>query len=723
MAIALWLIPVPVGSQSPPPKATQSLDSDRESEVTEPVSQPTTPHSSPTQPQKKSESNSPYYIEPRIAPDQRINPFTTTLPLNNIPISHLTNWEILGNSTFGDNLEQDLGFNGILKLSSQVKESLSRNNIFQTDQIGTYLQLQTVRKNREISTSTTKTENLLGLELQMSLIGNCLFGDGEPTEECSYIPGLVIDRDSIDPELLAPTKIFHTSNVGDIVTPESLAAIEQPGFQRGANGQELGLDLYFPNIGTISSEENNSNTKRKEEIELTPVGTLSRVRQVVKANATEAVIGRTVKGMTLIEDNEGDFPNSALSAVSFLLPDAIPRLEGSEQKFNPNVNQNLFLAANNTRLPSDSFTIYHGGLGKAKSISTQLENIENTRQIPAAHFNSIWFGLSPVVDRQSSNTSYYEPSGNIEIIADAGGEGGAESDVQLVSIINEDEFSTGTLQNVYSQIYLKFFTQEADVHNISSLKEKTNYYSHLSFSGNITKSQNVLRYYTGAIFDDPFKAYLGVDYNHHTFNDWKFSVGGIGYFNPDREYYSQLWGNVNKKVTLNPQTQLNFFTGFNYAIDRPHRFREVILSSRASSVTLGARAKWRRISLGANYNFDDLLPNSLEERLLLDLGIALSDRFYLSGYYTPINNNTSRSRYGANASLRLGKSYNQPTLTLGWTNNEYRFENGFTQSDNIITLLFRVGEPANPFNATTAEKLRREEKSNFEQQQQEGTGE
>ncbi|WP_019507252.1 hypothetical protein [Pleurocapsa sp. PCC 7319] len=149
----------------------------------------------------------------------------------------------------------------------------------------------------------------------------------------------------------------------------------------------------------------------------------------------------------------------------------------------------------------------------------------------------------------------------------------------------------------------------------------------------------------------------------------------------------------------------------------------MILSSRASSVTLGTRAKWQRISLGANYNFDDLLPNSLEERLLLDLGIALSDRIYLSGYYTPINNNTSRSRYGANASLRLGKSYNHPTLTLGWTNNEYQFEDGFTQSDNIFTVLFRIGEPPNPFDATTAEKLRRQEKNNFEQQQQEGTGE
>ncbi len=189
--------------------------------------------------------------------------------------------------------------------------------------------------------------------------------------------------------------------------------------------------------------------------------------------------------------------------------------------------------------------------------------------------------------------------------------------------------------------------------------------------------------------------------------------------NPDREYYSQLWGNVRKKITLNPQTKLAFFTGFNYAIDRPRRIREVILSSRASSVTVGTRVKWQKISLGANYYFPALLPNSLEERLLLNLQIVLSDHVRLSGYYTPINNNTSRSRYGANVSVRLGKSYNSPTLTLGWSNNEYQFNNGFTQSDDIFTILVRIGNPPNPFDATTAEKLRRQEQDNLQQQQRE----
>ncbi|MGL5792995.1 MAG: hypothetical protein ACRC06_01050, partial [Waterburya sp.] len=102
-------------------------------------------------------------------------------------------------------------------------------------------------------------------------------------------------------------------------------------------------------------------------------------------------------------------------------------------------------------------------------------------------------------------------------------------------------------------------------------------------------------------------------------------------------------------------------------------------------------------ALGANYNFDNLLPTSLESRLLLDLEIALSDRLHLSGYYTPINDNISRSRYGANASWRLGKNYNDPTVAFGWGNNEYQFADGFIQSDNIFTLMFRMGKPPNSF--------------------------
>ena len=671
----------------------------------------------PIDPTKETEVNKNYYIPPRIVPKERVHPLTTTLPLNSIPISHLTEWETIANYTFGENISTDLGFNGVVKLSSQVEESLSRDNIFQTEQIGSYLQLQTARKSRKIQTTFVEKQTLLGLELQMSLIGTCLFGEGNSTEECSYIPGLVIDRQSIDPDLLVPTRIWQTSNVGEVVTPESLAAIQQPGFQRGANGQEIGLDFYFPNIGNIVKEDQpKNNLFRQEEIDHTLVGVFSRVRQIVRANYTEAVIGRTVRGFPLIFDSDNAVFNSALLLSNLFLADAIPDLEGSDNAFNPDVNQNLFLSANNTRLPERSFTIYHAGLGKAESITSKVTNLQ---QVPAAHFQGVWLGLSPVVEYSSENSFRYQPYGQIYIIADTGGEGGADSDIQLISAINGEQFSTETLQNVHSQIYLQFFSQDVDALTINTLQEETNYYPHISFTGNITDSHKVFRYYTGAIFDREFKAYIGTDFNSNHSNGWSYSTGAIGYLNPDREYYSQLWGNVTKKISFSPQAKLAFLTGFNYAIDRPDRFREVVLSSRASTVTIGTRVEWGSVALGANYNFDNLLPNSLQERLLLDVRVSLSNSFRFSGYFTPINQNTSRSRYGATASWRLGNNYNSPTLILGWANNEYDFSNGFTQSDDIFTFLFRVGEPANPFDPNTAENLRNQEQQDVEQFQRE----
>jgi len=675
----------------------------------------------PTPPvRRKTQSTTTGYFAPRIADNNRLNPLTTTLPLNNTFISHRTNWEVFSNPVFGENIEQDVGFGGIVKLSSQVTEGLGRDNIFTTDQIGHYLQVNRVRDRRSISTSRFATEKLLGLETQMSLIGSCLLGEEEPTEECTYTPGIVVDRNSIDPTTLAPTRIFHTSDVGDVVTPESRAIMEQDGFSGGEAGEEIGVDLYFPNVGTISREEGTSQIRREEKVDLVPLATFSRVRQVVKANDTKAVIGRTIKGTPLVFNGDRNLLGQSAAAVSFLLPDAVPKIDASQAKFNPGVNQNLFIAANNTRLPADSYTIYHAGFGSAKSITSE---VKNARQIPLGQFNALWFGLSPVVDREYGSTSLYEPHDNITIIADAGGEGGADSDVQLVSIVNEDNFASNTLQNIHTQIYLKFFSHDADVYTSSSTIEKTKYQPHLSFTGNITGSRNVLRYYAGGIINDPFRGYLGLDYKYQTFNGWNFSTGGIGYLNPDREYYSQLWGNINKRIKLSPQTNITFLTGFNYALDRPDKIREVILSSRSSSVNLGSRIQWRRLSLSANYNFDSLLPNSIESRLIFNLGWAASDRLSFSAYYTPINQNTSRSLYGANTSLRLGKEYNSPSLNLGWSNTEYRFENGFVQADNIFTLVLRTGQPGNPFNPATAKELREKEAQNFEQQQQEEVGE
>ncbi|MEH1789140.1 MAG: hypothetical protein V7L23_27065 [Nostoc sp.] len=652
-----------------------------------------------------------YKIPPRIAPKERINPFTTTLPLNGIPISHLTNWEIFGGSSFGDDRNVTFDVNGIFKLNSQIQESLTRNNIYTVDQKGTYLQLQTVRQSREVTVMRKEPQTLFGTQIQMSLTASCIFPGTSANQQCTYTPGLVTDRNSIDPNFFVPTHIFQTANVGDVVTPASLAAMSLPGFQMGANGQRVGVDFYFPNAGALpgNSQGNTPFYTREESTENTPTTFYSTVRQVVRANDTKAVIGRTIRGYGLILNDDNTLLNSALQLGNFLLPDANPQLQGGANPVNPNINKNLFLAANNTRLPVNSFTFYQAGIGEARSPAA---NITSLNQIPSASFNSIWFGISPVVLHSIEPVVRYEPTGPINILAQAGAEGGVNSNVAVASIVNGAVYSPATLQNFYAQIYLEDFQQNVNFANGSKLTEKTVYYPHISFSGNITGTADVLRYYAGVISGDTIKAYLGTDFTHSTSNGWTYSAGGIGYVNPDYDYYSQLTGSIIKKIPLSRTSNLVFSTGLNYALDQQTTIGQTLSIVPGSSLTLGARTNIGPISFGLVNYFGDVLPNSIGNTFLVDFDIKFSNNLRFSAYYTPINENTSRSRYGSTVQWKLGRDYNSPTLNLSWTNNEYNYGtdsagNNFNITDNVFTVLFKVGSPRNPFDQQTAERLRR----------------
>ncbi|MDZ8223579.1 hypothetical protein [Nostoc sp. ChiVER01] len=652
-----------------------------------------------------------YKIPPRIAPNERINPFTTTLPLNGIPISHLTKWELFGGSGFGDDRNVTFDVNGIFKLNSRIQENLTRNNIYTVDQKGTYLQLQTVRQSRKVTVLKKEPQTLFGTQIQMSLTASCLFPGTSSDKQCTYTPGLVTDKNSIDPNFFVPTRIVQTANVGDVVTPESLAVMSLPGFQMGANGQKFGVDFYFPNAGTLpgNTQGNTPFYTRKENIDNTPATFYSTVRQVVRANDKKAVIGRTIRGYGFILNDDNTLLNSALQLGNFILPDANPQLQGGANPVNPNINKNLFLAANNTRLPVNSFTFYHAGIGQAKSPAA---NITSLNQVPSGNFNSIWFGISPVILRRIDSVVRYEPTGPRRMLAEAGAEGGVNSNVAVASIVNGEVYSPATLQNFYTQIYLEDFVQDVNFANGSRLTEKTVYYPHISFSGNITGSSDVFRYYAGVITGDTIKAYLGGDFSHRTSSGWTYSAGGIGYVNPDRDYYSQLVGSITKKIPLSKTNNLVFSTGLNYAIDQDTRIGRTISISPASSLTLGARANIGPVSFGLVNYFGDILPNSIENTLLADFEIRFSENFRLSAYYTPINESISRSRYGARAQWKMGKQYNSPTLSLSWSNNDYDYGrdlvgNNFNVTENVFTVLFKLGDPPNPFDQQTAERLRR----------------
>ena len=180
-----------------------------------------------------------YIIPPNIAADEKISPLTTSLPLNDIPISHLTKWQFSSSQTFVNTANNDIVLNGIFKLNGKVIESLTRNNIYTVDQKATYFQLQSVPLDRKVTTRTVEPKTLTGLEISMSLTANCIFPDTPNDQKCTYTPGLLTERNSIDPNFLVPTRISQTAQPGKIVQPETLAFMERPGFQGGTNTQPI----------------------------------------------------------------------------------------------------------------------------------------------------------------------------------------------------------------------------------------------------------------------------------------------------------------------------------------------------------------------------------------------------------------------------------------------------------------------------------------------------
>lgn len=395
---------------------------------------------------------------------------------------------------------------------------------------------------------------------------------------------------------------------------------------------------------------------------------------------------------------------------AYLLPDVEPQLEGGVNPVNNNINKNLFLAANNTRTPLNSFTVYQAGMRRSPTLKTPPTDL---RALPNVSYNSLWVGLSPVTERTLASDIRYRPTGPARIISTSGGEGGVNANAGFVSVVDGQGFSTNDFQDFYTQIYLTFFNQDADLVSSTRLGERTTYYPHISFTGNITGAEDVFRYYAGLIPANRAKAYLGLDYTKTTLNGWSFNAGAIGYINPDRDYYSQLIGTVAKRITINRNANLVLSTALNYALDRETTIGRTVVISPASYVTLGAKANVGNVSFGLTNYLGDLLPDSIDDTLLANIDVKISNNLILSAYFTPINNNSSRSRYGANANLRLGRSYNSPSLIFSWANNEYNFGNDpvgreLSVTNNVFSVVFKFGQPSNPFNPETAQKIRRE---------------
>ncbi len=661
-------------------------------------------------------ANIPFEPRPLTPLDpNKIDPFATTIPINNIPITHLTQWQIQIGQLVGEATSSSPDFSGIVRISSDVSTEIKENRVVTLEQRGQYVQLATVRDKRTVTTTKTLPLSILGQHLQMSLTGGCVLPNTPADSICTYTPGISIDPNSIDPRTLLPSRINNSSNFGDIVTPESLEAIRQPGFQRGANGQEIGIDFLFPNIGTIqgNSQASQPTITRQEDFKNAAAASYLYAYQVTQTNAEKSVMARTIRGLPFIQDETNTILNPALSVVNAFLPDIKPNLEPSEssQPVNKSISRNLYFAANNLRLPASSFVIYQAGLGEAYH---PTKNSTETSQLPPGHFNSIWLGLSPVIARrQDTIEGGYNLLAPPRILANKGGEGesNSTSDVDFTSTVNDNSFSSLFFTDPYTQIYIKFFNTEANVIVTNTYSEETHYYPHLSFTGNMTTSNSVLRYYGGVIAANEVKPYVGLDYGQN-FPNWSYQLGVIGYLNADRDYYSQLNGNASYRILLSEDTMLTLFSGVTYALQKNTRIGDTIAVTPLSSLATGFSVRSPYVSLGiTNFLGLDNLENNSLSKMLVNLSLNFNKYATLSAYLAPYDNNPNRTQYGLSLNLNLGEELNSPQLNLSWANYQYRYiQNalGDSQSvyDNVFKFTFRIGQPKNPFRKPTPKEAK-----------------
>ncbi len=629
-----------------------------------------------------------YITAPKLIQSENLSTRITKFFLNGHQINHTTQGSLnLGmlygdslkiNSFYATNRNEDLQLDALYTIKNQVEQSLSTTQVFSSDQQGAYFQFQTATKNQQIVLTQSSPQTMQGMQIQMSFTGACSnLKDTNKTvnsnQQCAFTPSLVTDKTSIDPKFFIPTQIQQFSALGDPISNKTSTILAQPNFQSvGKNGEIVGIDIYTPNVGAIAgnSQSDTSQLSRQTHIKNIPLLGYSRIRKVIKANHKEAVIGLTIHGFGGVWDNDNAEVNFGLSAGAQLLPDVVPDLIGGNEKVDTNINNNLWNAAANIRLPENSWTIYQAAIGGAKHPSLQDGLVE----MPAAHFNSFWVGLSPV--RRISITSDFEyvATGSEKTLLTTGAEGGKQDNISFVSSSNQQTIDSESelVKDYYIQSYLTEFARDVNFISTTEIDYKTTYYPHLSYSGNLTGSDFVARYYTGLLLANNLKPYLGADYTQQFWQDWRIHGSAIVYLqNSDRDYFSRLDANFSRQFSLWDKTSVTAFSGFRYALNRSGN-NNLLNNPINNFVNLGLRlntTNWLQLEVA--YNLGGLLPVSIDSSLSANGQLKINQHVSLSAFLSPYSNQKS---YGAFVTLNT-QTKPEVSVNLGWQHRQINYGN------------------------------------------------
>ncbi len=641
----------------------------------------TTPNTPSPQPQSNRDPR--FIIAPQTLEDRAVDPFSTQFVLNGNKISHLTTTFLNSGYESGNFRTSDLSFDLQRLLSAKNVQSVTADRVVRVNSQLEVSGVRSVAQQQDIAVSVAQPQTLLGFRQQISLDASCLDGSGRT---CTYLPGIKIDDSVIDRNKLQPTGVNITSQFGDVISPESVAAIRQPGFQGGANGQNYGIDLNLPAVGLVSPPPGTPtilNGERKETIGTGIAVNYTRLNQDFATNGRESTLGRTIRSLNYINGDRNQLVNLVVAALGQVLPSFQPSIAPGEPGAKIVVNPNLYRSANATRIPDNSLTVYQTGIGYAASRGS------DPRVPPEAHHQALWMGLSPVVERTVDKDYRYITLRAPQIVSAGGGEGGS---VPVSVNLDSLGFNSTGLSNPYGQGYVTVFNRDVSRVDVETVRQRTDYYPHISYSGTTLSENTLWRYFTGAIVNAGFepkstqniKAYLGTDYSVVNPRGFSFSLGGVGYLNPDPEYATQLFANANQSIALGSNRSNNLVVGVNanYIVDGSTTIQSLPVRSAQSFVNAGLAINLGDISIGGTQFIGSLLPESVESKTIVNAGWKISDRLKVGGFVSLSDRNVSKNPFGASLSYDLDPGGNS-TLYLGWNSAEIDFRRSLGPTANI----------------------------------------
>ncbi|AFY93720.1 hypothetical protein [Chamaesiphon minutus] len=625
-----------------------------------------------------------FIIAPQVLDPKIVDPFSTQFVLNGNKVSHFTSTVAIAGFEAGNFRNTDLNFDVYKLIGARSIQSVTADRVVRVNTQLETVGIRNVVQNQDIAVSVAKPQTLLGFRQQISLDANCL---NNPGQICTYLPGIKIDDPVIDPRKLQPTGARITSQFGDVISPASVAAIREPGFQGGANGQEFGIDITVPAVGLVPPPEGSPppvlTGERQETFKNNVAVNYARLNQSFATNGVESTVGRTIRALNYVNGDRNQLANGIVNALGQVLPDFQPSIAPGKPGARIVVNPNLYRAANALRIPDNSLTVYQAGTGYAPSFGS------DPRVPPGANHQAIWVGMSPVVEREFLRDYRYITLREPRIVASGGGEGGG---VPIDVNLNGFGFNSGGLQNAYGQGYVTVFNRDVSRVDTDTIRQRTDYYPHISLTGTTLTENTLWRYYTGAIVNPGFdakttsniKAYVGSDYSSVNPRGLSYSIGGVGYLNPDPEYYTQLFANATQSIGLGNNPRNNLVIGFNanYIIDGAITLQSLPIRTTQSFINAGLAFNFGDISIGGTQFFGNVLPESIDRKTVFNLNWKVTDRLKIGGFFTAFDNNISTNPFGANISYDLDPNSNS-AIYLGWNAAEIDFRRTLGPTSNV----------------------------------------